>query len=234
MKILGIDTTTRFLTIALSDGDKVYEYTLETGTRLSLVITDTIARILSALKWQLKDIDYFACGLGPGSFTGIRIGLATIKGLAWVTNKPMVGISTLDIIARNVLQENRPLVPIIDAKRKLIYSSMYRVNKGLQKRVLPYALSTKDELLKKLPSGSIVFGDAAALYKDDILKNIKAATVLEKDYWYPRPHNIIALAGDAIRKGRATVAARIQPIYIYPKECQIVKSHHDTKTPRHQ
>src|SRR3990167_8720388 len=101
MKILGIDTSTKFLSLGISEDDKIYEYNLELGRQMSDLLSPTIKKVLDALGWRINDIDYFACGLGPGSFTGMRVGIATVKGLAFSLNKPVVGISTLDILARN-------------------------------------------------------------------------------------------------------------------------------------
>lgn len=145
MKILGIDTTTKFFCLGIydganpvrntaypnrynliSNGAKIYEYNLEVGRMLSALLIQTIKRVLDALGWQVSDIDYFACGLGPGSFTGMRVGLATIKGLSWAVNRPLIGISTLDILARNVKNSNSPVVPVIDAKRNSIYCAVYK------------------------------------------------------------------------------------------------------------
>ena len=88
MKILGIDTSTNFLSLALSDEKKTYEYRLEVGRKMSLKLSQTIKRVMDELAWGIAQIDYFACGIGPGSFTGMRIGLATIKGLAWSMRTP--------------------------------------------------------------------------------------------------------------------------------------------------
>ena len=79
MKILALDSTTKILNIGVSDGRRNYEYNVELGRRLSALITLSIKRVMEALGWELRDIDCFGCGLGPGSFTGMRIGLSTVK-----------------------------------------------------------------------------------------------------------------------------------------------------------
>lgn len=221
MKILGIDTTTKFLCMGIYDNAKVYEYTQEVGRRLSSLLAVTIERVLDALGWLPSDIDYFACGLGPGSFTGMRVGLAAIKGLSFSLNKPIVGISTLDILARNVSLNNATVAPIIDAKRNLIYCSIYKTKGGIQKRTMPYMLLSEEDFLKKLKDNSVFLGDGVSLYKEKILKEIKGATVLAQDYWYPKAGNIITLALEKIRSKELDSPFKIKPIYLYPKECQI-------------
>ncbi|MDD5255771.1 MAG: tRNA (adenosine(37)-N6)-threonylcarbamoyltransferase complex dimerization subunit type 1 TsaB [Candidatus Omnitrophica bacterium] len=121
MKILALDTSSRFLCLGFYDSGKVFEYTLETSTRLSHVLTATISRCLQALGWDARDIDCFSCGRGPGSFTGVRIGMSVIKGLSWALKKPVVGIPTLDVIARNAGNAAGEVVTIVDARRSLVY-----------------------------------------------------------------------------------------------------------------
>ena len=221
MKILAVDTATKILSLGIYDDARIYAYNLEVGTRLSSLLAQTIKRALDVLNWEAADIDYFACGLGPGSFTGMRVGVATIKGLAWSLNKPIIGISTLDILAQGVKAGGAKIIPIVDAKRNLIYCSVYKTEGVIQKRITPYLLLTEAQFQKKMRARSIIFGDALPLYKENILRNIKNVTILDKDYWYPRGHNIIELALERIREGRFSSAFKVKPIYLYPKECQI-------------
>lgn len=219
MKILGIDTSTKFMCLGIYDGNKIYEYTLEVGRGLSSLLALTIKRILDSLGWQAGEIDYFACGLGPGSFTGLRTGAATIKGMGFAVNKPIIGISSLDILARNAGNADKQVVAVIDAKRNLIYCSIYK-NKGFT-RIKPYMLLNEGELFKSIKIGSSFLGDAIGLYKEKIIANTKGAIILEKDLWYPKPRNIIKIALERIKAKKFNNAFDIKPIYLYPKECQI-------------
>ncbi len=221
MKILGIDTTTKRLCLGLYVDGKFYEYSLQVGRSLSLLLIPTIQRVLGALGLKIADIDYFACGLGPGSFTGMRIGLATIKGLSVVKNKPVIGISTLDILAKNAPLKDRLIVTALDARRALIYCSSYKYERGSLKRQSAYLLLSLDELIKKFPSKVVILGDAVALYGDALLTRIKNATVLDKDYWSPQAHQLMDLALAKIKAKQFSSVLTIKPIYLYPKECQI-------------
>lgn len=223
MKILGIDTTTKFLSLGLYDNSRVYEYTLEVGRRLSLVLAPTIKRAQEALGWKARDIDYFVCGLGPGSFTGVRVGLATIKAMSWVLNKPVIGISTLDILAKNARDSEGKIVPLIDAKRNLIYTSVYKNKGGRLFRIKPYMLLTINELSRKLKGNVTLLGDAAGLYRDRLITQIKGARILDEDDWYPKAHHMLELALKKIKKKEFHSPFEIRPIYLYPKECQIRK-----------
>ncbi len=225
MKILGIDTTTRFLCLGVYGDNRIYEYNLDLGRRLSALITITIKRVLDALGWRINDIDYFACGSGPGSFTGMRVGIATIEGLAFSLKRPAIGISTLDILAENAGISADYVIPIIDAKRNLIYCGIYRNKNGKLIRKNPYMLLTIDDFFRKIriKGNAVILGDAVNLYKQNILMNMKNVTVLDKDYWYPNGRSIINLAVEKINSKKVNSASWIKPVYLYPKECQIRK-----------
>lgn len=222
MKILGIDTTTRFMCIGAYDNGKSYEYTIETGHELSALLALHMKRILDSLGWKARDLDYLACGLGPGSFTGIRVGVSAIKGLAWALKKPIVGVPTLDLLARNAKEEG-DIAVAVDAKRSLVYCAMYQKKAGRVKRASPYMLISPDEFCKKVRPGSQVIGDACGIYRAQMLKGILGARLAEKDHWYPKPGNLIALILERIKAKSISDAFKIRPLYLYPKECQIKK-----------
>ncbi len=221
MKVLAIDTTSKNLCLGLQVEGKFYEYSLETGRNLSDLLIPSIKRVIAAADLEISDIDYFACGLGPGSFTGIRIGMATIKGLSIVGNKPVIGVPTLDILAKNSDLKDRLIVPVLDARRELIYCCAYKYEKGVLRRKSQYALLTLDELIKRFNTKAVFLGDALAMYKDKILARIKGSIVLDKDYWNLKTHNLIELALAKIKAKQFSSSVNIKPIYLYPKECQI-------------
>jgi tRNA threonylcarbamoyladenosine biosynthesis protein TsaB len=221
MKILSIDTTTKVLTLGIYNNGIEAEYNLEVGRLLSRVLDKTVERVSDASGVALQEIDYFALGLGPGSFTGMRVGISFVKGLSWANNKPIIGISTLDILAQNIKENGLPIVSAIDAKRNLVYASIYTKKSGQLRKISPYMLLTVDELVKKSPKGSIILGDAVSLYKEKLQKDIKGSLLLDKEFWYPKAHNIIALALQRIKGKKIHSAFNVKPIYLYPKFCQV-------------
>jgi len=226
MKLLAIDTSTKYLSLGVYSEGAFYGYNLEVGPKLSFLLALTIKRVLEALGLEITDLDYFVCGLGPGSFTGLRVGLSTMKGLSWAMHKPLIGISTLDILAMNAYPSAYKLIiPVIDAKRSLIYSCFYKNTNGPPKKASPYMLLSKEELLKKIRQPAAIFGDALNLYREDILKSAPQAILLDKDEWFPKPHNMIKLALSRIKEKRFDDLLKINPIYVYPKECQVKHAH---------
>jgi tRNA threonylcarbamoyladenosine biosynthesis protein TsaB len=225
MRILGIDTSTRFLCLAIYDKGKVYSYNLEAGRRLSSLITVTIRNVLDAAGLKAGDIDYFACGVGPGSFTGLRIGIATIKGLSWPLRKPVIAVSSLDILSRNADACEEQVIPLLDARRGLVYCAIYNKKNNVFRKKGSDMLLSSEELFRKTQPGGIFLGDGTSLLGSQILSRVKNAVILDRDFWYPKPHNIIELALERISGAKANLsnAFKIKPEYLYPKDCQIRK-----------
>lgn len=224
MRILAIDTTTKFLTLAIYDNGRIAEYNLETGNKLSSLLVPTIKRALEALGLSPSDIDYFAAGIGPGSFTGIRLGLSAIKGFSFALSKPIIGVPTLDALAMNAPSGDKRIITAIDAKRGLVYFCAYKYKNGKLTKMIPYSLLDKNDLYRNIKPFSVILGDALNLYRDDIKSNFGEVLFLDKDTWYPKAHNIVSLALKGIQQGRYSDNFKINPIYLYPKECQIRKS----------
>jgi len=223
MKILSIDTTTKFFCLGLYLDGRICEYNLETGRKLSGLLAIHIQRALKAEGLNVSDIDYFACGLGPGSFTGMRMGLATIKGLSLIGDKPVVGVSTLDILAFGAGAQKQLIVPALDAKRNLIYCAAYSSSKGELKRKGNYALLNLEEFASRFKQPILVLGDALGIYKDAMRARMKNVSFLDKDYWFPKAGNLIELALEKIKNKELSSAFTVNPIYLYSKECQIKK-----------
>jgi len=225
MNILAIDTTTKFLCLGIYKQGKVFELNEELGTRHAELLIPKLKTLLKKAALDITDIDYFACAIGPGSFTGIRIGLSTAKGLAFGLNRPLMGIPSLDILARNVSEKEETLVcPVIDARRALVYSCLYKIKENKYKKISKYLLISPDDLLKKLNHKQrVVFlGDGLKLYRDLIFQKLgKNAVFLDEKLWYPKAGNILALGRELLKKKKAFDALKIKPLYLYPKECQI-------------
>jgi len=221
MKILAIDTTTEFLSLGIYDNGKVCEYNLKTGHGLSQLLAPTVKRVSCAMNLKLADIDYFAAGCGPGSFTGIRLGLSFIKGLGFSLNKPLIAEVTLDIMAMNCPLTDRKIVASIDAKRGLVYTCIYKYKNGKLIKLTPYLLITKDQFLEKIDAYSVILGDFLNICRDDIVRKTGKAVFLDKDLWYPKAHNIITLALERLGNKKLLKGLKFKPVYLYPKECQI-------------
>jgi tRNA threonylcarbamoyladenosine biosynthesis protein TsaB len=224
MRILALESSSKYFSLAIARDDTLLaKFHSPLGIRLSRLIMQTIERALRKSGLSLGKIDYFAVGLGPGSFTGLRVGLSIIKGFVFSLNKPVVGLVSLDTLAHSVNKFEGVVCPVIDAKRELVYCALYSVN-GRLRRSSGYLLTCVEGLLRKIDKKQKVFflGDGIHLYKSEIAKRLdEGAVFADKSLWYPKPENLITLAREKIMKREFSNPDNIVPLYLYPKECQI-------------
>lgn len=225
MKILGIDTSSKFLNIALSeDEDIIKEESILLDRRQSSELIPRISELLKKSKIPINKIDAFVIGLGPGSFTGLRIGISAIKGFGIATGKPCIGVASIDGIACNIMENNKDIIPIIDAKRGQVYAAIYRKKAGRVVRLSDYMVLPIGGLLKKIKGGPVFLGDGVSLYEDSISSVNKKAIFLKEKYWYPMAKNLIKLGFSKIKKSRKADLEKLTPLYLYPEDCQVNKS----------
>ncbi|MCR4337013.1 MAG: tRNA (adenosine(37)-N6)-threonylcarbamoyltransferase complex dimerization subunit type 1 TsaB [Candidatus Omnitrophica bacterium] len=229
MNILAIDTSTSYLSLAVGKDNKVLNSSNVLLEKvLSSSIIDRIDKILKKSRLTLSKIDGFAVGLGPGSFTSLRIGLSTIKAFAFSLDKPIVGIPSLDLIAQNVAQpknEGMQICVLSDARRSLVYSCLYQVNGRGLKSVMPYHLSPLEDVLSRIKGDVMFVGDGALLYKEQIKKVLSPQQITFANERQSRPEakNLLLLACDRFSKSKIDDVRKLFPLYLYPEDCQVDK-----------
>ena len=166
MKVLAIDTSANVASVAICDGRKlICEYTLNSGLIHSETMLSMVESALKSAHLSVDDIDVFACTVGPGSFTGVRIGVSIIKGLAFGKNKPCVGVPTLDALAYNVcdFSGDRIICAVMDARRNQLYNALY-TGGTRPVRIKPDALTPAELLAGELAGKSVILvGDGYEL-----------------------------------------------------------------------
>ena len=215
MTILAIDTSTDYLSLAVMRGDKVVaSFHRRSHMRHSSLLVPTIDKLLKKARVKPEAIDHFAISIGPGSFTGLRIGVVTVKGFAYALDKKIVTVPTLDAIANNMTGYHGTICPVLDARKNKVYACFYRSDGKNIKRVSKYLLlSAKDLLERAAKYDKIIFlGDALHL--------IGRADNKKAD-WHPRASVVAKLAGEYIGKKKFISAEDLEPMYIYSKECDI-------------
>ncbi len=169
MKILALDTSALTATAAILDGDSIVcEESVTTKLTHSQTIMPMVDELLCKASLDINDIDLFACSVGPGSFTGLRIGIGTIKGLAYGCGKKVCAVSTLEALAHNIAFSDYLIAPIMDARREQVYTALYKVQYG---KIIcveePRAISV-EELCASLNEKTVFVGDGVKAYKDKI------------------------------------------------------------------
>lgn len=169
MKILAIETSGRIGSLCLAEGEKIFsELPLDTEITHTERLLPAIDTVLKQAGWGLADLGGLALAIGPGSFTGLRIGLATLKGFAQVHDLPIVGVSSLQVLAHNACESNTPVAALMDARRGQVYAAAYAFKNGAIQKVLldeeavdPLPLA---HALKKF-APCLLLGDGAKLYE---------------------------------------------------------------------
>ena len=180
-----------------------------------------VARVVKDAGTTLDALEAVAVDIGPGSFTGLRIGLAFAKALAVTRKTPLIGIASLDILAAGLPAAPGPVCAILDAKQKNIYAAAYRLDGGAPARASDYLLGPIDDLLPQLGEPSLLLGDGVALYRDRLLARWPKAQIAPAELWLPRAATLGRLAAARAAKGERDDPARLVPLYLYPLDCSV-------------
>lgn len=182
MIVLSIDSATESATCAVLENEKMLgEITFSNKKQHSIVLMPIVDRLLKGLHLNINDIDGFVVSKGPGSFTGLRIGAAAVKGLSQGTNKPFVGVSSLDALAFNMAYTDGIICPVLDALRGNVYTALYKFQGQELIKLSDYMLISiveLTELIKKQTNCVCFIGDALYKYKKEfgsLLPNSKFA-----------------------------------------------------------
>lgn len=169
MLILGFESTAKSASVALMrDGELAAQYFQHTGLTHSRTLLPMAEDMLRNTETTLDMVDCIAVAAGPGSFTGVRIGIATVKGLCWGAEKPAVGVSTLEVMAYNALSfgENALVCGAMDARRNQVYNALFEIRGGKPQRLCEDRAISLADLSQELTSCTkkiFVVGDGAAL-----------------------------------------------------------------------
>jgi len=174
MLTLAFDTSSKTSSVAVLDNDKIlYDVINHTGMNHSETLLPAIEQACLNVGLQIKDFDLFVCTIGPGSFTGLRIGLGTLKGFVLATGKPAVGVSSLAALAMNADLPSPLICPLMDAGRGQIYSAYFRyMRNGRIRRLTSDRVACPHQIVEEVKEGTTFIGEGAVLYSN-ILKKTK-------------------------------------------------------------
>lgn len=167
MLIMAFESSAKAASVALvQDGRLVSQYSQCSGLTHSRTLLPMAEDMLKNAELSLKDVDVYAVAHGPGSFTGIRIGVSTVKGLAWASDKPCVGVSTLEAMAWHGLSAGGYICPVMDARRNQVYNALFKIEEGRPIRLTddrPIGLAELSAELRELGAPVLLVGDGAEI-----------------------------------------------------------------------
>lgn len=219
MLILGFDTSTDICTVALNrDDELLLEESLDAPREHMRILLPLIDSMLARCDLDIMDVEAIAVGLGPGSFTGLRIGVSVAKGLAIGLGLGIVGVSSLDIIAAGIDPFQGLILVATDAKRKEIYTALYANTSGCLKRLSEYEAVSPDDLLSRIQgakeaSDILIVGDALKPH-GHLYEGLSGAEISPKEKWSPKAGNLNRLTHIRIREGSVQDPLTISPIYV--------------------
>ena len=224
MLVLSVDSSSATATCALVKDDQILgEINLNSKREHSVIIMDLIEEILNRYKLSINDVDAFAVSEGPGSFTGLRIGMATIKGMAFSTKKPCISISTLDALAYNVVNFDGIVCPIIDALRDNVYTNLYKNVDGKLTAISEAACLSLTELIEDLNNRDekvIFVGDGVAKHRERISEEVSKSIFAPLNCLYPKASSLGEIAIDRLNQGITSPLNEFAPVYLRKSQAE--------------
>lgn len=223
MKILAVDTSTRTCSVALIDDDALIA---ETTTGVSRTHTkhlmDMIAHTLADAGLGLDHIDALAVVKGPGSFTGLRIGISTVQGLAVAAGKPVAGVSALEALAWQSMAYRGNIYPMIDARRAEVYTAGYYASDGRLRHISPEQVGPPEDAFKCMATPCLILGSGALLYRNLIGEHLgsqaQLAPVLRH---HVHASSVAALALEQFEQKGVDKGAAVRPDYLRQSDAEI-------------
>ena len=243
MITLGVDTSTNCLRVSVVNKKKILAtYNSERSFKHSDLLVPTIKKALRKTGTKIDEIDLFSIGMGPGSFTGLRVGVTTLRALAIAVQRPIVGIPSLDAIAYNgltylkkkkLLSKYGKICPLLDAKKKQVYACIYRVSGVNIVRETDYFLGPLELLIKRLKGKVLFLGDAISLYEKELLKKKGLKAHFAKDkIWLPKASTIARMGIEKYEDQGGEDPYDLEPLYLYARDCNVRYEKHKKEKKR--
>lgn len=214
MLILAFESSAKAASVALCrDGQLISQYSQCSGLTHSRTLLPMAEDMLKNAELTIGDVDAFAVAHGPGSFTGIRIGVSAVKGLAWAADKPCVGVSTLEALAWNGACVGGYVCPVMDARRAEVYNAVFEIRDGSPVRITPdrpIALSALADELRALGAPVLLLGDGAGLTADYFTANGIPFTLAPENIRWQSAWGVAMAAQDK----RFGTADELLPVYL--------------------
>ena len=219
MKVLGIDSSGMVATVAVvEDTQMLAEYTINYKKTHSQTLLPMLDEVAKMMELDLNTIDAIAVAAGPGSFTGLRIGSATAKGLGLALKKPLVSVPTLEGIAYNFCGSEKVICPMMDARRSQVYTGIYEFQENTLKVLEDQMAVPVEEVLEKLNQTGrevILAGDGVPVYLELIEKNLKVPYLLAPAHLNRQRAGAVAVLGiQYAKEGKLESAMEHQPDYL--------------------
>ena len=216
MRVLAVEASSLAGGVALLDDERlVAEYLLDVSVTHSERLMAAVDRVLADARWTPRALGGLAVAVGPGSFTGLRIAVSTVKGLAVALGLPIAAVPTLDAMAAALPWAALPICPVLDARKGEVYASLYRWQDGGMRREWEYLAMAPAALAARLDEPTLVVGDGAPSIDSPHVRTLPSPRRL------PSPACVGALGLARLRRGETVAAAALAPLYLRPSEAEL-------------
>jgi tRNA threonylcarbamoyladenosine biosynthesis protein TsaB len=225
MITLCLETATARVAIAITNNGRLIGETLldAPGGQQNRLLLPELQHLLNLHGLEFQQIDLYSCAVGPGSFTGLRSGIATIQGLALANNKPCVGVSTLAMLALNLPYAAFPVCPMLDARKNEVYTALYQPG-ALPDPICPDHVILPEQFLAELEGPVIFLGDGAVKYHSLIVQKLgERAVLVPASLSVVRASAGCMLAEDTFSKVGATLPEQLLPNYLRLSEAELAR-----------
>jgi tRNA threonylcarbamoyladenosine biosynthesis protein TsaB len=226
VKILAVETATAWQSVAVVEGDRVLARSDEdaAGSHARRLVP-AIDRVLASCGMALTDLDGLAVSIGPGSFTGLRVGLATMAGFRAVTGLPLAAVPTLEAMAWNLRGVQRLLCPVLRARSGEVYWAQYQwLPDGSLKQVQEERAGTLEELVRSVPTPAIVFGEGWLLHREELGRVLGGRSAEMKEgpaeAMHPSAVSVGRAGAERLRRGEAA-GPGLSPRYVQRAEAEM-------------
>ena len=222
MRILAVDTATPCCSVALAENGDVRAAAVDAGgVTHSRHLMGLVESVLTTATWRFDDLDGFAVTRGPGSFTGIRIGMSTVMGLAEAVQRPVVGISALEVLAWPLLQGHERVCALIDARRQEVYCGVYAGREDTLEVLVAEHVAAPQEVIAPISGPCVYVGSGAQVYREQI-QALKGADAYFAPRFLQHPDaTILAWLAEGRLVSEGGAASDLRPIYLRKSDAQI-------------
>ena len=226
MRLLALETATLAGGAALlDDGRLIGESRLNIALTHSERLMAVVDRLLQDCGWEVSSLRALAVSIGPGSFTGLRVGAATAKGLALALDLPVAPVPTLDALAATLPFADAPVCPLLDARKGEVYCSLYRWNGTAMAREWDYLALSPAAASARLEAPVIVLGDGVAACRPYLARLGAGLREVPPVQSLPSPAMVGALGHTILRAGGGIPAEQLAPLYLRPSEAELKARH---------
>ncbi len=223
MYILGIETSTKSGSVAVtSEKGVIAQYSLNLEVTHSERLMSTVDRVLLDTSLAMSQMGGFAVAIGPGSFTGLRIGVSTVKGLALATGKPVAAVPTLRALAWNLPNAAYPVCPMLDARKNEVYAALFKYDGMNLLQISPEAVLSLTGLCQYITGKTVITGEAAHIYREELEKLFgDQAVFAPRSAVLPSAAAVAEIGLVMISSGMSADPDSLAPMYIRRPEAEV-------------